>query len=496
MPGNRLTFDVHAFCALPLVRRVYQALVVGLAVFIVTLVVLREPFRGYLAEVRISGPAMEGLDLDAAANWLKQVDREVAAVSSRGESASKAQLRATYVAPRASAATRRLDELAERWLYQYLPNRLMAHRHGALTALRSAAQAARDREDAARLRLESARQQQIVQSLRSSEGQREEGQDLGAKARELPSLAEVTRAQESPGKPAVPMVGAVSAVRSPAEEKLEALRLELWRLLSNFTENHPQVITLKAEIATLEKQLTEPASGPVRPERRGGERSLEILPPTNTREIKTDSSQSPSQVKSAQHFTTIAAAPSAKVDEAAGSVAAADVDGLVVALSATSRERQAAEDRLSERMQELSNQSAASQWSAAPAAVVTRLGGTPRLSTLALASLLAGVASSAIFRAAACQPASPKIESTRELASALELPVVGNLSSLRAAAGRIRRRLLTPGRLKIVMHASEVIVGLAVAACLVSIVLEPALSRQVLADPFGTLSEVIGRMGR
>src|SRR5262245_27706915 len=119
------SFDLHGFCALPLVRRIYQALVVGLAVFIVTLVVLRQPFRGYLAEVRISGPVAEGLDLAAAANWLKQTDPKIAVVTSRGkDSAGRGQIRATYIASRASAATRRLDELAERWLYQYLPNRL------------------------------------------------------------------------------------------------------------------------------------------------------------------------------------------------------------------------------------------------------------------------------------------------------------------------------------------------------------------------------------
>ena len=106
MSSNRFQFDLHAICASPLARRIYQALVVGLAVFILTLVALREPFRGYLAEVRISGPAMEGLDLNAAGTWLKQADRGVAVATSRSsDSAGRGQIRATFVAPRASAAT-------------------------------------------------------------------------------------------------------------------------------------------------------------------------------------------------------------------------------------------------------------------------------------------------------------------------------------------------------------------------------------------------------
>jgi hypothetical protein len=46
---------------------------------------------------------------------------------------------------------------------------------------------------------------------------------------------------------------------------------------------------------------------------------------------------------------------------------------------------------------------------------------------------------------------------------------------------------------RLASHAAEAIVALAVVACLASIAMEPSLARQVLADPFGTLSEVLGR---
>jgi hypothetical protein len=46
---------------------------------------------------------------------------------------------------------------------------------------------------------------------------------------------------------------------------------------------------------------------------------------------------------------------------------------------------------------------------------------------------------------------------------------------------------------QVVLYAAEAVVVIAVAACLVAMLVEPSLARQVLADPFGTLSEVIGR---
>ena len=481
MLGSRISFDLHAFCALPLVRRIYQALVVGLAVFIVTLVVLRQPFRGYLAEVRISGPVMEGLDLAAAANWLKQTDSKIAVVTSRGkDSAGRGQIRATYIASRASAATRRLDELAERWLYQYLPNRLMAYRQSALAEMRGLAQAAREREDDLRARLEAARQMQLTQALK--EELAKDGLGLGARDVQQPAATE-TRGPEAVLRDRGPHSArspeeSVPNARSSVVDKLENLRLALSELLSQYTEEHPQIITLKAQIGALEAQIKETSVTPEGSERHRG-RSLQ-------REIKTETPQQ--SVRAAQHFTSTAVA--------AGGTAtsrSSDAETLFAALIQAGRERQTAEARLTERMHVLSNHAAAAQWSAAPAGVVTRLGGTPRLTTLALASLLAGVFGAVVFRAARCESASPKIGSAAELASAMELPVVGNLAALRQATIKIRRRVLTPGRLKILMHLGEAVIGLAVAACLVSIVVEPSLARQVLADPFGTLSEVLGR---
>ena len=139
MSASRLNFNPTAFCALPLVRRAYQALVVGLAVFLLTLVLLHERFRGYLSEVHLAGPPTQGLDLDEAATWLRRADSRVAAVGiPAGEISPKSEIRVTYVSLRPAAAIARLDDLAERWLYQYLPDRLQTYRRSALTDLRNA----------------------------------------------------------------------------------------------------------------------------------------------------------------------------------------------------------------------------------------------------------------------------------------------------------------------------------------------------------------------
>jgi hypothetical protein len=503
MTSNRLSFDPHTFCALPLVRRAYQAVAVGVAVFIVTLVVLREPFRGYLAEVSISGPPTEGLDLAHAVSWLKQTDRNVAVVASRvGGNSAKAQIRATFVADRPTPAMTHLDELAERWLYQYLPDRMLAYRHAALAGLRTASSAAREKEDAARTQLEAARQKQLGQVLRK-------GMELqsGIAQATRPDVTSSGTTQENPQpadepkpeKPAATMPFArqvdrshspVQEVATKATEKLEQLRVELSQLLANFTEEHPQVITIRKQISSLEAQIRVSPGETLPPPLNGP-----TLGPQPTTDVQTLNRAFDQRLSPAHRLvsTTSHASANRAIEPAVDDSGSTEVAVAFEWLAKASRERQLAEQRLSDRMQELSNRTGALSWTAGRAVIITRLGGTPRSSTLALASLLAGVAGVVVFRSASGEPCTPKIGSTGELASALELPVVGNLLKLRAAAGKLRRRLFTPERARLASHVAEAIVAVAVVACLASIAMEPTLARQVLADPFGTLSEVLGR---
>jgi hypothetical protein len=471
MSSTRKTFDVHGFCALPLVRRAYQALVVALAVFLATLVVLHEPFRGYLAEAHIAGPAIEGLDLDEAVAWLKHADSKAAVIATpAGEISPKSQIRVTYVARLPRPAIKRVDDLAERWLYQYLPDRLQAYRRASLAALRSAATAAHEREDAARNRIELLRQRQ-----------------LAATPREPESYIATHSPQQHP---AVIVTTATPAEeRVKPREKLEALRLELTRLAASFTDAHPQMITLRQQIAGLERQLgLAPGELPA-PSAAGPE----LIPPSS--ETRPSGQKSTGgQAKNASHFVIVAGGP---IDEtqADPSRFSAAIESAMNDLARASRDRQLADHRLNDRMHELSNQPTAAQWSLGQAAIVTRLGGTPRSSVLALGALLASVAGVIMFRAASATMSATKIQTPAVLASTLELPVIANVSSLRGAMVRLSGRAVTSSVVRGVLFASEAVVVIAVAACLLAIALEPSLARQVVADPFGALSEVMGRFG-
>ena len=464
MPNSSLKFDPAAFCARPLVRRFYMALASALAVFLTTLAILREPFRGYLAEVHVSGPAAKGLDLEDAARWLKRTEPSAVVLTGplRGP-IPRSQIRMTYLAPRPWPARLRLDDLATRWLYQYLPEHLQGYRRQVLAESRSLVTAARDREDAARTRVEELRQKQLARYFRQPT---------------FPSAPAEPRTPVAAAPLLSPPAVAPLAESSALMTQLHALRMELARLLASFTDEHPQVITLRKQIAGLEQQLglpaaTSPASGP------------ELIP--------FPAAAQPTSAAPAGHFTANHVHELSAAAEGEAADLSATIPAALLELTHAARARQSAELRQTERMQELSSEPTSADWSAQPAVIVTRLGGTPRSVTLLLGGILAAIAGAVMFRTSAVAVLPPKLESAGELAAALEIPVIGNTSRLRTAAARIRRRLLTPATVHLAAHLAEGVIALAIAACLISIVIEPTLAGQVAADPFGTLSEVIGR---
>jgi hypothetical protein len=460
-------FDPAAFCSQPLVRRVYLALASALAVFLATLAILREPFRGYLGEVHIVGPVSQGLDLDDAARWLKRTEPSAVVLTDRNHrhtlAGGRSQIRMTYLAPRPAAVRLRLDDLSTRWLYQYLPEQLQAFRREALSQTRSVVTAARDREDAARTRVEELRQKQLARYFQQ------------------PSFPQLTAAETAPQlhSPAA----LVPADSNELRTQLDKLRMELARLLASFTDEHPQVITLHKQITGLETQLGLPSGGSLP----GSGPELVPAPPGD--------SQASGQATSATHLVSTNAASSTSESAAQPETTdlSASISAALLELAQAGRQRQVAEQRQTDRMQELSNEPTAADWSAEPAHIVTRLGGTPRLVTLALGGLLACVAGIVMFRASAVAVVPPRIHSASELAAALEIPVIGNASRLRTAADRIRQRLLKPAYVLLVGHLAEGVIALAAVACILSIAVEPTLAGQVVADPFGTLSEVMGR---
>jgi hypothetical protein len=449
--------SLAALCARPFVRRLYQALVVALAVFLVILVGLKQPFRGYLAESRLLGPATEGLDLEAAAAWIKAVDRQVAAVANppRAE-LNRGQLRITFVGNRASMAAARVDQLAQRWLYQYLPDRLQAYRQAALVELRAATASARQREDAAHEELEMLRQKQLA-------GIRHNVEQIAALA-----------SSWIPAQSAALLVdpGAADA----RSKKLAEMREQLGLLADQCTDEHPHVRTLRSQITALEQQLAAAAEATTRETTQAGA----------------------SQRNGKGHFvSTTSPATLAETPREASSLSddlAKAVSTALADLSRATASRQEAENRLAERMHELSSRASGVQW-AKSSPTVSRLGGTPRCSTLLLASFLACMSGVWVFRAAAADGCSAKLHTAADLASAVELPIVANLAGIASKHKQRLPWLLTPARLKWLVQAGEGVLCVAVGACLLSIAIDPTLAPQVLADPFGTLSEVLGRFG-
>jgi hypothetical protein len=174
---------------------------------------------------------------------------------------------------------------------------------------------------------------------------------------------------------------------------------------------------------------------------------------------------------------------------------ATKINNSLAELSQASCDRQTAEFSLSQRMQELATQSTSVYWSKAAAVTITRLGGTPRCSTLTLAACLSIVSAVATFRAGRFDLAACSLRSTSELASSLELPILADLAYLRGHKTASPWKFLSPRRLQTLMRLSEATIAIAASACVLAIAFEPSLANQVLADPFGALSEVLGRFG-
>ena len=146
MSSNRLSFDPHSFCAFAIGAQGVSGRGSGRGRIHRDTCRVAKPFRGY-HEGFDHGPADRGAR-PRSCGELAEADRPECGCGfheHRGSSA-KALIRATFVDQRPTQAMSHLDELAERWLYQYLPNHLLAYRHASLAGLRTASQAARERK--------------------------------------------------------------------------------------------------------------------------------------------------------------------------------------------------------------------------------------------------------------------------------------------------------------------------------------------------------------
>lgn len=459
------TTNAASACPLPLMHHAYQAAVVGVAVFFAVLVVLREPFRGYQTEVQLTGSSSVPVDPEALREWLKRADSNAAPAISGGTDERTLKIRIGRIAPRLPEARRALDELGRRVLIEYLPQVHSAHRQSIVRQLERDLQLARDAEEALAAESRKLTAQHVQAERTRAEQPRSELAAEAAGGSELPAEQFAAPVEALPNG-------------NPLHAQLEQLRLELSRLLANFTDEHPQVVTLRRQIESLQQQLEERSE------------------PASARQFR-DAAFSGATASPAATYTNFSRCGIGLSNELAADDPAAlqaELERIATQLTSATAARQSAERKLHATLASLSLESPAAGWSLEPARLVARLGGTPRMLPLILANLGGIVAGLVMFRLATVSALPRLLATTTELSRALPIPLVGHTRVSPKPQAAASRPWITPGRLMGLTRASEIwLVALAL-ACGIAICLDGSLAGQFSGDPLGVLSEIVGRI--
>jgi hypothetical protein len=455
--------DLNSPACPPVVRRAHKAVIVGLAIFFAVIIPLGEPFRGYQAEVRVSGPNSEAIDDARLRDWIQRTDpRAAVAVATRTSGASRIEIRIGRVCTRLAAATQTLDDLARRLLVEELPAQHALHRRSALAVLQSDLQMAREAEDNLRSR---------VQELRDAH--------LAAREQLAPTTTKNARPAPASTQDSAAAAARAGETSSPGDERqrqLESLRLELVRLLASFTEEHPQVLAVRRQIDSLEQAAPAVAA-----------REIEA-PPLDLRPARR------AAYHDVRHPEFVSVSPSGG-DLPAPDPAeiAVEVAAVQSQLSEAGKHREQIERNLQGTLAALAASSPTAAWSAEPARIVARLGGTPRMLPVILALLAASVASFIMFRATRVLTLPRVLQSASELAAALPIPLVGRnpIGGVQIAG---QRAIVTPARVRLVTKVAECVLLTILAVCVGAIFLDPTLALQFGDDPLGVMSEIFGRL--
>ncbi|MCU0880583.1 MAG: hypothetical protein MUF06_22670 [Pirellulaceae bacterium] len=430
--------------------RGYATLVVALATFLAAMVVLRVPFRGYLIEGRLSGRLAEGQTAGEVQAWLQTAAPGVhARVTEHASGGCDIVLQELTL--RATDAQRSMNRVARQFAEQYVVQRQEAARQRTLSRLQAELAAARDTEDLLRGKVDTLRREAELAAL------------APPAAPAVAPAPEVQLAPASPPESPLASGDAASERLAPLRERLETLRAELAKLLGTFTEQHPQVLTLRAQIAGLEQELFGNIG-------------------TNAQPVANVVQEAQAQ---AGAYGYLAGPPYSALD-------AAEAD-----LSAATRARQWAERQLQSEVQRLSS-SVGLPWSIEPAQIVTRVGGTPRGLTLIGAGLIALVAGGLMFALSRALVPRLVIETMDEIASLLALPLIGQTAITTPHQKSRYWRTITaasgPWTARLIVRGAEIVLAGMMLALVFTVISDRWLASQVLVDPFGVLSEVAGRL--
>lgn len=429
--------------ARPVSRRLYRALVVALAAFLAVQTVLREPFQGYQGEVAISGHASDDIDLPAVRRWLLASANGLAVqVVTSPIYPGDCELRLAKLGPQAAATRVELDEVARRFLEHYLPQQQAVRRQAHVQRIQLELQTARDREDALRSRVEELRGKQLTQWTRQREA--------------------------SPSESTRPIDSEQAALR----EQLAAKRRELTTLLASYTDEHPQVIAIRSLISRLEAQLAEAPA----------EQGPDLLP--SARVIPRENQGAATRLVSTSSLLPFG--PETDL--------AAELDQTVGDLAAATRERQWLDQELQTAFERHAARDVLLTWSAAPARIVGRMGGTPTPLSLLAAGMVAVLLSGLMFHAAGRWQAHSRIESAEQLASLLPVPLVGQAQLARRMNLLHLWRSLSRWSIPAGTLLAELLLFSLAIVGVLSVLGDPSLVPQLGVDPLGAWSEMVGRI--
>jgi len=423
--------------------------VVAVSSIIAVLIFLREPFRGYQTEVRLRGTASGAIEPEALRDWLRSADpRAATAISGGTQHRPQIEVRIGRIAPRLAEATDTLDTLARRILLEFLPQKHADHRQRVIADLERALQIARDTE-----------QSLVSRSRAIADFRKPEPQPADVDSPPEWSQSIAPAPAQSPAQVVEKTDG------NPLHAQLIELRQELARLLATFTDEHPQVAAIRRQIAHLEGQLGNDGASP----------ALEAAAARPTT------------------FTSFPLADAAAVSAVEPDVDDAEIQQIALQMSQATAGRQACERKLHATLAALSLESPAAGWSVEPARLVTRLGGTPRMLPLLLAIGLGVIATGWMFRATTVLTGPQMLSTTTDVSRALPIPLIGQSPALIRPRKATPGRWITPARVWLVTRAAEIWLIALVALCAAVMCFDHSLAGQFAADPFGVLSEIIGR---
>jgi hypothetical protein len=181
--------------------------------------------------------------------------------------------------------------------------------------------------------------------------------------------------------------------------------------------------------------------------------------------------------------------PAPDLAELAAQLAAVQSD-----LSQAGKSREQMERKLQNTLATLAAHSPTAAWSAEPARIVARLGGTPRMLPVILALLAASIAGVIMFRATRVLVLPRLLQSASDLAAALPIPLVGRNPVGGVPAAKGPRNIVTPTRVRLATKAAECVLLAILAVCVGAIFLDPTLALQFTDDPLGVMSEIFGRL--